>query len=124
MSNMKEVASAAGVSRYTVSKYLNGIPVKEKTKQKILEACEKLDYRRNLFAVNLVNRKSQLIGMIISQSFDSFFGDIIAAAENEAHQKGYYLLCQCSYGSAREEAESWILSFHAVLRIVCGSCEL
>lgn len=119
MANMKEVASVAGVSRYTVSKYFNGIPVKEKTKEKILAACEKLDYRRNLFAVNLVSQKSQLIGMIISQSFDSFFGDIIAAAENEAHKKGYSLLCQCSYGDSNEEAR--IIDTFLSMQ-VCGIC--
>ena len=119
MANMKEVASVAGVSRYTVSKFLNGVLVKENTRQKILAACEKLDYRRNLFAVNLVSQKSQLIGMIISQSFDSFFGDIIAAAENEAHQRGYFLLCQCSYGSPAEEAR--IIDTFLSMQ-VCGLC--
>jgi LacI family transcriptional regulator/LacI family repressor for deo operon, udp, cdd, tsx, nupC, and nupG len=119
MVNMREVAAAAGVSRYTVSKFLNGVPVKESTNQKILSACEKLDYRRNLFAVNLVSQKSQLIGMVISQSFDSFFGDIIAAAENEAHKRGYFLLCQCSYGSPTEEAR--IIDTFLSMQ-VCGLC--
>lgn len=119
MANMKDVASLAGVSRYTVSKFLNGIPVKDQTEEKIRAACEKLDYRRNLFAVNLVSQKSQLIGMIISQSFDSFFGDIIAAAENEAHKRGYFLLCQCSYGSPKEEAR--IMDTFLSMQ-VCGLC--
>lgn len=119
MANMKDVAAVAGISRYTVSKFFNGVPVKENTRQKILAACEKLDYRRNLFAVNLVSQKSQLIGMIISQSFDSFFGDIIAAAENEAHKRGYFLLCQCSYGSPDEEAR--IIDTFLSMQ-VCGLC--
>jgi DNA-binding LacI/PurR family transcriptional regulator len=119
IASMKDVASLAGVSRYTVSKFLNGNSVKEKTKQKILAACEELDYRRNLFAVNLVSKKSHLIGMIISQSFDSFFGDIIVAAENEAHKNGYFLLCQCSYGSPKEEAR--ILDTFLSMQ-VCGLC--
>ncbi len=103
MATMTDVAREAGVSRYTVSKVFNGIHVTEKTREKVMAACEKLQYHRNLFAVNLVNQQTHLIGMVISQAFDSFFGPIISAAEKEAHQHGYHLLCQCSYEDPEEE---------------------
>jgi len=58
MTNMAAVARLAGVSRYTVSKVLNGMHVAEKTRKKVMEACEKLHYSRNLYATNLVRNES------------------------------------------------------------------
>jgi LacI family repressor for deo operon, udp, cdd, tsx, nupC, and nupG len=57
--------------------------------------------------------------MVISQSFDSFFGSIISAAETEAHRRGYYLVCQCSYGDSEEEAR--IINMLLSMK-VCGIC--
>ena len=117
MTNMAAVARLAGVSRYTVSKVLNGVHVAEKNRKKVMEACKKLHYSRNLYATNLVRNESFTIGMVISQNFDSFFGEIIGAAEREAHANGYQLICQCSYGRAEEEAK--IIRNFESLR-VCG----
>ena len=117
MATMKQVADLAGVSRYTVSKVFNDIPVSEKTLKKVLDACEKLHYRRNIYATNLVKNTSTTIGMIISQNYDSFFGEIINAAEKEAYANGYQLICQCSHGSVEEEADI-IAGFESLK--VCG----
>ena len=117
MATMKEVAKQAGVSRYTVSKVLNGVHVSEKTRQKVMDACSDLHYSRNIHATNLVRNQSFTIGMIISQNFDSFFGEIINAAEQEAYKHGYQLICQCSHGSLEEEAR--IIQNFESLR-VCG----
>ena len=117
MSNMSEIAKTAGVSRYTVSKVLNGAHVAEETYRKVMEACEKHRYTRNLLATNLVRNHSSIIGMILSQDYDSFFGEIINAAEKEAARQGYQLICQCSHGDPVEE-EKIIRSFESLR--VCG----
>ncbi|OQA03911.1 MAG: Ribose operon repressor [Planctomycetes bacterium ADurb.Bin401] len=117
MTIMADVAAEAGLSRYTVSKVLNGVYVSEKSRQKVLEACKKLHYRRNLYATNLVRNKSFTIGMVISQSYDSFFGEIINAAEKEAHANGYQLICQCSYGDTQKENKI-IMNFESLK--ICG----
>ena len=117
MATMKDVAELAGVSRYTVSKVLNGTYVSENTRQKVLDACKELHFSRNIHATSLVRNQSFTIGMIISQNYDSFFGEIINAAEREAYSNGYQLICQCSHGSIEEEAR--ILANFESLR-VCG----
>ncbi len=117
MATMTQVAKVAGVSRYTVSKVLNGMNVSDITRKKVMNACKKLNYTRNLYATNLVRNESYTIGMIISQNFDSFFGEIINAAEREAHHNGYQLICQCSHGDLEEEAK--IIRNYESLR-VCG----
>jgi LacI family transcriptional regulator len=114
---MDQVAKVAGVSRYTVSKVLNGVHVSDKTRKKVLKACEELHYSRNMFATSLVRNESFTIGMLLSQNFDSFFGEIINAAEKEAYHNGYQLICQCSLGDVEEEARI-IRNFESLC--VCG----
>jgi DNA-binding LacI/PurR family transcriptional regulator len=103
---MKEVARAANVSRYTVSKVLNGDPsVRDATRKEILSVCEKLRYARNPYALNLVIKKSRTVGLIISEILNAFYGEIIEAAEREAIRQDYHLVYQCSYGEAPLEAK-------------------
>jgi len=105
MANMIDVAKLAGLSLYTVSKVINGrIPVKKSTRDKVQEACRRLGYERNLYAVNLVTRTNNTIGMIVSQIINPFYGEILEAAEKTANALGYQLLCRCSYMDPAQEA--------------------
>jgi LacI family transcriptional regulator len=115
---MKDVARNAGLSLYTVSKVLNGhASVREGTRKKVLLACESLGYERNPHAVNLVSRKTTTIGMVVSSFTNSFYGEIIEAAEREARRRGYNIVYQCSYLDPAIEAS--ILRHFQALR-VCG----
>ena len=54
MTNIKHVATLAGVSASTVSRVLNGKSyVNETTRQKVLEAVQKTNYRPNVLAKSL-----------------------------------------------------------------------
>lgn len=118
MVTMKDVARNAGLSLYTVSKVLNGhASVREGTRQKVLQACESLGYERNPHAVNLVSRKTTTIGMVVSSITNSFYGEIIEAADREARRRGYNLVYQCSYLDPAIEAS--IIRHFQALR-VCG----
>lgn len=65
---IKDVAKAAGVSPSTVSNVINGVAkCSEDTKFKILQVMEELNYKPNLNAKALVNRKSNLIGVIFTE---------------------------------------------------------
>ena len=51
MTNIKHVATLAGVSASTVSRVLNGKSyVNETTRQKVMEAVQKTNYRPNVLA--------------------------------------------------------------------------
>lgn len=56
---MKDVAEYAGLSIATVSKYINGIKVKEENKKRIDEAIKALDFRVNEIARGLKTKKQQ-----------------------------------------------------------------
>lgn len=62
---IKDIAKVAGVSYSTVSKALNNSPlVKDKTKKKILEIAQKMEYEPNFAAQQLVSKKTKNIGLI------------------------------------------------------------
>lgn len=66
--SLKEVAKLAGVSHTTVSLVMNnvaGTRVSQRTKERILEAAQKLDYNPNLIARRLVSGKTNSIGLFI-----------------------------------------------------------
>lgn len=64
---IRDVAKAAGVSITTVSRALNGYQdVGEKTRKKIKEIAEQLNYRPNNVARSLVTRRTQTIGLLVS----------------------------------------------------------
>lgn len=49
MATIRDVASLSGVSVGTVSRYLNGIKIRDDNVQAIAKAIEKLDYHPSIF---------------------------------------------------------------------------
>jgi DNA-binding LacI/PurR family transcriptional regulator len=98
MATIRDVAKAAGVSTATVSYVLNdSFPVSEATRQRVLEAVERLGYHPNITARNLRASESRMIGYAwhggpysgeIQPILDCFIHHIAAAAE--VH--GYHVL--------------------------------
>jgi DNA-binding LacI/PurR family transcriptional regulator len=64
-SSLKDVAALAGVSITTASRALNGKGVNVRTRERILEAVKKLKYHPSAIGKNLINNKSNTIGMYI-----------------------------------------------------------
>lgn len=88
--SMADVAAAIGVSHQTVSRVLNGSPlVREDTRARVLEAIDRLGYRRNNAARMLATNRSGRIGMV-SAHLALFGPSRIAVAVQEAgHEAGY-----------------------------------
>ncbi|WP_245984415.1 LacI family DNA-binding transcriptional regulator [Streptomyces tateyamensis] len=89
---MADVAALAGVSHQTVSRVLNGSPnVRAQTRERVLAAIQKLDYRPNTAARALVTRRSQTLGVI---SFDTtLYGpsQMLYGIEQAARGAGYFI---------------------------------
>ena len=108
---MTDVARAAGVSPMTVSRVLNDHPaVRPETRKKVLEAVERLDYRRNLAARALATRRSETVGVV---AFDStFYGQAacVRGVEHAARAAGYFVsiatVKDAGRHSLREAADS------------------
>ena len=93
--SIKDVANKAGVSATTVSRYLNNRGyISEYTKEKIVQAMEKLRYYPNEVARSLFTNQSNLIGVIFPTTNNPFFGELIFHIEDELYKKGKrVLLC-------------------------------
>jgi LacI family transcriptional regulator, fructose operon transcriptional repressor len=82
---IKDVAKHAGVSVASVSRVLAGLPVvSEPTRQRVLESVKALDYRPDLAARRLRSRRSDTIGLVVSDIRNPFFTEVSRAVEDVA----------------------------------------
>ncbi len=104
MTNIKEVAEAAGVSTATVSRVLAGKPhVRAELRQRVLSAAEDLDYRPNLVARSLRAQKSNIIGLIVADIRNPFFTSVSRAVEDVAYAQGMSIfLCNSDENQDKE----------------------
>ncbi|MEX3008724.1 substrate-binding domain-containing protein [Hoeflea sp. TYP-13] len=95
--NLKQLAQALGISQTTVSRALNGFPeVSEKTRRKVLDMAQQLNYSPSPHAKKLATGKSKTIGHIVPQSdhmmINPLFSDFIAGAGETYSKAGYDML--------------------------------
>lgn len=103
---IQDVADLAGVSKATVSKYINDIPyVATKTRKKIADAIEELQFRPNTFARGLANKSLSLIGLVISGFQVSINMELIKAIEIESRKLGYNLVLVSTNDDNTKEEE-------------------
>ena len=123
MATMKDVAELAGVSASTVSHVLNGTRrVSDGTRDGVLAAIEKLDYRPNLLAKGLKIRKTFTIGLLISDIQNPFFTSVVRGIEDVALSRGYHLfLCNTDEDAARENEYATELAKKGVDGLIVAS---
>lgn len=95
----KEVAALAGVSEATVSRVFNGVgPMREKTKERVLEAAAELNYHPNAIAQNFARRRSGNIGVVLPyvpkvHLFSTYyFAEVLSGIGEQARDSGYDML--------------------------------
>lgn len=95
---IKDVAAKAGVSYQTVSRVINNhTNVSDKTRLKVEQAIQALNFRPNLAARTLPRRRSSIIGLIVPYEADYLFRDPhllaqISGIDAEANAHDYNLL--------------------------------
>jgi len=73
----------------SVSRVLAGLPVvSEPTRLRVLEAVKELDYRPDLAARRLRSRRSDTIGLVVSDIRNPFFTEVSRAVEDVAFGRG------------------------------------
>jgi LacI family transcriptional regulator len=102
---IKDIAKIAKVSPTAVSIALNGRPgVSDKTREQIRKIAEDVGYRPNYVAKTLISRRSQSIGLIVSNIADPFYTELARGVEKRANEKGYtLLLCNTNRSLAAEK---------------------
>ncbi|HHW13027.1 MAG TPA: LacI family transcriptional regulator [Firmicutes bacterium] len=100
---IRDVAKKAGVSIATVSRVLNNKDrVKEETRQKVLSVIEELNYVTNFSAKALRKNQTDVIGAIVPEIANSFYGEIIQGIENKANEYDLRLIV-CDGGGKLEK---------------------
>jgi LacI family transcriptional regulator len=88
---IKDVASAAGVSIGTVSRFLNGYKIKEGNRKAVEKAIKDLNYRTDHLARSMKTGKSSTVGLIIS-GYDQFNTGVQSTMVKLFREEGYTLV--------------------------------
>lgn len=106
---IKDIASYTGFSVTTVSLVLNNKANKipQHTKDVIMDAVKKLDYRPNQVAVGLVKKRTQTVGLIISDVSNVFFSTLAKGVEDACRKQGWNLIL-CNTNDVHERDLSYI----------------
>ncbi len=110
--SIEDVAKLAGVSITTVSRVVNktDYPVSKENKEKVLKAIEELHYLPNKAAQQLKKEFNNIIGLIVRDIADPYFGEIAKGVTEKASQLGY-LSFVCNTGRNPENE----LEYHEIL---------
>ncbi|MEX2460710.1 MAG: LacI family DNA-binding transcriptional regulator [Paenibacillaceae bacterium] len=99
-----DVAKRSGLSVVTVSRVLNqSEKVREKNRQKVLDAIKELDYHPNAAAQSLARGKTRIIGLLVTTLQDPFFDAVVKEINDLLALQGYFLALSVSQGLNDEE---------------------
>jgi LacI family transcriptional regulator len=103
---MQEVARVAGVSKATVSRVLNNSSrISEKTRSRVQEVINSLNYEPNYIARSLSKQKTHSIGVILEDIMNPFFTQVAKGVETVLKENGYTMLMTSSGFVYEEELE-------------------
>ncbi|WCK56450.1 LacI family DNA-binding transcriptional regulator [Aneurinibacillus sp. Ricciae_BoGa-3] len=106
MLKMEDVARLANVSTATVSRVLsNNKNVSNKTRKKVLDIINQVEYKPNRLAANLRKNTSETVAVILPDIANPFFAEIVKGFRDEALKSGYYILLCDTGNNTRQEEE-------------------
>jgi len=125
MVTIKDIAKELNVSPSTVSMALNNNPrVSDKTKKKVKELAKKMHYHPNMIARAMVQKKTCMIGLIISDIMSSFFPQIIQGIEDVIGEECYSaIICPTNGNPSREREYMQVLREKRVDGIIAEPVE-
>jgi LacI family transcriptional regulator len=101
---IKDIARELGISPSTVSRALKDHPdISVATKKAVNELADKLNYQPNIVALNLRQKKTNTIGVIIPEIVHFFFSTVISGIEDVAYTAGYNVILAQSNESYQRE---------------------
>lgn len=110
----EDVARRAGVSTASVSYVLNNGPksVSEATQRRVMDAVDELGYRPNSTARALSRGRVDMFGIVVHDSRNSYFAELVYAVDVVAHRAGRTLLVMNS-DARREGARDQVAALAA-----------
>lgn len=101
-----DVARNAGVSAATVSKVLRGdTTVKPVNIERVQQAVAELGYRADPLAAGLRHERRRIIGAIVPDLENPFFGALVTGLERAAEKSGFHMIIASSRESEIREKD-------------------
>lgn len=101
--NINEIARLAGVSRATVSRYLNKGYVSEEKKEIIRKVIEETGYQPSAQAQTLRTKKTSLVGVILPKINSDTISREVAGISDVLTARGYQLILANTNNNLDEE---------------------
>ena len=126
MATIRDVARIAGVSISTVSLTLNAPDrVSAETRARVSAASAAVGYVANPIAQSLKRGRSRLIGMVVSDITNPFFGSLLREVERFAGTQGYMVVLSDTHGDeASERAILRHMDSQRVAGLILSPCGL
>lgn len=106
-----DIAKELNVSASTVSRSLHDHPgISKETKRAVMNAAKKMNYEPNMLAVSLLNKKTNVIGIVVPEITSHFFSMVISGVQDLVSSIGYNLMISQS----NESLENEVKTIHAL----------
>ncbi|WP_047244890.1 LacI family DNA-binding transcriptional regulator [Maribacter thermophilus] len=104
---LKDIAQYFDVSISTVSKAVNDShEISNDLKKRIQQYAKENNYKPNKLALNLLNRSSKTIGVIVPNILNYFFVQVLYGIEKVANEQGYNIVSCISNESFEKESKT------------------
>ncbi|MGL5437639.1 MAG: LacI family DNA-binding transcriptional regulator [Lachnospiraceae bacterium] len=112
MITIKEVAELVGVSTATVSRVINNSGyVNVETRKKVEEVVKRYNYVPSANAVNLSRQETNMIGVVVPEIDNMFYGEIVHGITEVADENGLSLIFFDTQNNEKKEIQAlWALS--------------
>ncbi len=116
----KDIALKAGVSVATVSRVMNQNGyVKEETKQLVIKTFNELANKDRMLKQTISNNKSNIIGVVVPDLSNPFFGEVIKGISNIADQHSCSMLvCNTEEQIEKEIRYLDLLKTHDIMGLI------
>ena len=89
-----DVAREAGVAVGTVSRYINGMPIRGGNRERIAQVIEELGYRRNSAAASIKTNTTHIVGLLVP-AVTEFHAALLDQLTRRMRPTGRAVLCYC-----------------------------
>lgn len=123
---IKDIARELGISPSTVSRALrNDKNINPETKASVLELAQQLGYSPNTNAINLRQRKTHIIGMIVPEMVTPFFITVMNNIQEILYKDGYEVIITQSQEDPDKELKNLrLMENYRVEGIIMSICHL
>ena len=109
---IKDVARLAGVAIGTVSRHLNGAPIRGTNRAAIERAINELDYQRNSFAAAMKSDRSGMVAFLVP-AFDEFHSTLMQHLMTQFRERGLTMLIYYQDGESSRSLEQAVRYFRS-----------